>query len=46
MSSTRFAYRIARVLRQYAKDKKGLINTMIIGAGEAGRLLITESFRE
>ena len=42
VSSTRFAYRIVRVLKEYTKNKKGLINTMIIGAGEAGRLLITE----
>lgn len=38
----RFAYRIVRVLKDNVKNKKGLINTMIIGAGEAGRLLITE----
>ena len=42
VSVVRFAYRIARVLRDYGKNKKDLINTMIIGAGEAGRLLITE----
>lgn len=42
VSATRFAYRIARVLKDNIKNKKNLINTMIIGAGEAGRLLITE----
>ena len=42
ISATRYAYRIARTLRYYADNKKNLIKTMIIGAGEAGRLLITE----
>ena len=42
ISATRFAYRIARTLKDNIKNKNNLINTMIIGAGEAGRLLITE----
>lgn len=42
VSATRYAYRIARTLKYYNSNKLGLINTMIIGAGEAGRLLITE----
>ena len=42
VSTVRFAYRIARELKDHGRNKKGLINTMIIGAGEAGRLLITE----
>jgi len=42
ISATRFAYRIARTLKINITNKSNLINTMIIGAGEAGRLLITE----
>jgi len=42
ISTIRFAYRIVRTLRDYGKNKKELVNTMMIGAGEAGRLLITE----
>jgi len=42
IGAIRYSYRIARTLREYYKDKHGLTNTMIIGAGEAGRLLITE----
>ena len=42
ISATRFAYRIARTLKDNITNKSNLINTMIIGAGEAGRLLITE----
>ena len=42
VSAVRFAYRIARELKDHLRNKKGLVNTMIIGAGEAGRLLITE----
>jgi len=42
IGTIRYSYRIARVLKEYYKDKQGLVNTMIIGAGEAGRLLITE----
>jgi len=42
IGAIRYSYRIARTLREYYKDKRGLVNTMIIGAGEAGRLLITE----
>ncbi|MBQ2873144.1 MAG: polysaccharide biosynthesis protein [Bacilli bacterium] len=42
VSAVRYAYRIARTIQLNARNKKELINTMIIGAGEAGRLLITE----
>ena len=42
ISAVRYAYRIARTVRENIRNKKELINTMIIGAGEAGRLLITE----
>lgn len=42
ISTTRFAYRIVRALKDNIRNKNGLINTMIIGGGEAGRLLITE----
>lgn len=42
VSALRFSYRIARVLRNYIKNKNGLVNTMIVGAGQAGRMLITE----
>ena len=42
ISSIRYSYRIARTMRDYYREKNGLTNTMIIGAGEAGRMLITE----
>lgn len=44
VSAVRYSYRIARTLRDYHHEKNGLNNTMIIGAGEAGRLLITEIY--
>lgn len=44
ISAIRFSYRIARALRDYERVKLGYTNTMIIGAGEAGRLLITEIY--
>ena len=44
ISAIRFSYRIARALRDYEKVRLGYTNTMIIGAGEAGRLLITEIY--
>ncbi len=42
IATLRFSYRILRVLRNYRKNRPGLVNTMIIGAGQAGRLLINE----
>lgn len=42
ISAIRYSYRIARTLRDYYQEKSGLNNTMIIGAGEAGRMLLTE----
>ena len=44
ISSVRYSYRIARTMRNYYLKKNGLTNTMIIGAGEAGRMLITEIY--
>lgn len=44
VSSIRYSYRIARTMRDYYREKNGLTNTMIIGAGEAGRMLITEIY--
>ncbi|MGN1358170.1 MAG: polysaccharide biosynthesis protein [Bacilli bacterium] len=44
ISSIRYSYRIARTMRNYYLEKNGLTNTMIIGAGEAGRMLITEIY--
>ena len=44
ISSVRYSYRIARTMRNYYLEKNGLTNTMIIGAGEAGRMLITEIY--
>ncbi len=44
ISTIRFSYRIARVLKDYYKVKNGYTNTMIIGAGQAGRMLITEIY--
>lgn len=44
ISAIRFSYRIARALRDYERVRLGYTNTMIIGAGEAGRLLITEIY--
>ena len=40
----RYSYRIARTFIDSRNNKIGDINTMIIGAGEAGRLLINEIF--
>lgn len=45
ISAIRYSYRIARTLRDYYKEKNSLNNTMIIGAGEAGRMLINEISR-
>lgn len=40
---TRFSYRILHVLkREIEKPKKRPVNTMVIGAGEAGNIIITE----
>ena len=40
---TRFSYRILHVLkREIEKPKKRPMNTMVIGAGEAGNIIITE----
>lgn len=44
ISSIRYSYRIARTMKDYYREKNGLTNTMIIGAGEAGRMLITEIY--
>lgn len=44
ISAIRFSYRIARALRDYERVRLGYTNTMIIGAGEAARLLITEIY--
>lgn len=44
IGAIRYSYRIARVIRDYYYEKSGLTNTMIIGAGEAGRILITEIY--
>lgn len=44
VSGVRFAYRILRTLRGIKNKRKNNINTMIIGAGDAGRLLITEIY--
>ena len=42
VSFVRYAYRILRTVKSNIRNKKESINTMIVGAGEAGRLLITE----
>jgi FlaA1/EpsC-like NDP-sugar epimerase len=42
VSLVRFSYRIIRTLKSNAYNKKRKINTMLIGAGEAGKLLINE----
>lgn len=42
VSFFRFFYRVYLSIRMYFYNKKRKINTMIIGAGEAGRLLINE----
>ena len=44
IGAIRYSYRIARVIKDYYHEKIGLTNTMIIGAGEAGRMLITEIY--
>ena len=44
ISAVRYSYRIARTIKDAKKNKKDTINTMIIGAGEAGRLLINEIY--
>ena len=38
----RYAYRVARTIKILLESKKNTKNTMVIGAGEAGRLLINE----
>lgn len=41
--ATRFSYRGFRVLqREFSKSREGAINTMVIGAGEAGSMIINE----
>ena len=42
IATIRYAYRIARTIRELRITRKNLKNTMIIGGGEAGRLLINE----
>lgn len=42
ISAIRYSYRIAKTVKEYYRERSGLKNTMIIGAGDAGRLLITE----
>lgn len=44
ISGTRYSYRIARTIKGLKSNKTNTINTMIIGAGEAGRLLINEIY--
>lgn len=44
IGAIRYSYRIARTVRDYYREKSGLKNTMIIGAGEAGKMLITEIY--
>lgn len=44
IGAIRYSYRIARVIKDYYHEKSGLTNTLIIGAGEAGRMLITEIY--
>lgn len=44
IGAIRYSYRIARVIKDYYHEKSGLTNTMIIGVGEAGRMLITEIY--
>ena len=44
IGAIRYSYRIARVIKDYYHEKSGLTNTMIVGAGEAGRMLITEIY--
>lgn len=38
----RFSYRVVRTIIQKLENRKRSINTMIVGAGQAGRLLINE----
>lgn len=42
VGGTRFSYRILRTIIIRIEDRSKNINTMIIGAGEAGRMLINE----
>lgn len=42
ISTIRYSYRIAKTVKEYYRKRSGLKNTMIVGAGDAGRLLITE----
>ena len=42
ISAIRYSYRIAKTVKEYYHERSGLKNTMIVGAGDAGRLLITE----
>ena len=42
ISAIRYSYRRAKTVKEYYRERSGLKNTMIVGAGDAGRLLITE----
>ena len=42
ITTVRYAYRIARTVREARKVRRNVKNTMIIGGGEAGRMLINE----
>ena len=44
ISGLRYSYRIARAIKNLKVNKNNNLNTMIIGAGEAGRLLINEIY--
>lgn len=42
VSIVRFSYRTVRTIKNYFHNRKKKIRTMLIGAGEAGRLLLNE----
>ena len=44
IAAIRYSYRIVRTFKNLKNNKSNTINTMIIGAGEAGRLLINEIY--
>ena len=44
VSGVRYAYRIVRTIRGLNARKHSNVNTMIVGAGDAGRLLINEIY--
>ncbi len=44
ISGLRYSYRIARTLKNLKVNRNNNLNTMIVGAGEAGRLLINEIY--